>query len=206
MEIVRDARQILLEQPPPGLWAQVQEELTAETEPEAGPGRAVHRPTQRRGARSRRGRRVRNLSALAAAAIVGLVGGVVITNVVNVDEPPKPPPAVAAASLTSPDEPSDARGTAEIVDVAGQRTLELDATGVEAATGYFKVWLLNSGGTQTYSLGVLPADWQGRFAVPGGLSLSRYPVVDVSVEEFDSDPTHSAVSVLRGALRGAAIS
>ena len=32
------------------------------------------------------------------------------------------------------------------------------------------------------------------------LDLGRFPIVDVSVEPLDGDPTHSGVSVVRGVL------
>ena len=36
--------------------------------------------------------------------------------------------------------------------------------------------------------------------VPSGVDLTEYPVVDVSVEPLDGDPSHSGVSVVRGRL------
>lgn len=37
-------------------------------------------------------------------------------------------------------------------------------------------------------------------ALPAALDLARFPLVDVSVEPLDGDPTHSGVSVARGEL------
>ena len=37
-------------------------------------------------------------------------------------------------------------------------------------------------------------------ALPEGLDLAEYPIVDVSLEPLDGDPTHSGVSVARGEL------
>jgi anti-sigma-K factor RskA len=36
--------------------------------------------------------------------------------------------------------------------------------------------------------------------LPADLDLGRFPLVDVSVEPLDGDPTHSGVSVARGEL------
>jgi hypothetical protein len=36
--------------------------------------------------------------------------------------------------------------------------------------------------------------------LPDGLDLAEYPLLDVSVEPLDGDPTHSGVSVARGDL------
>ena len=36
--------------------------------------------------------------------------------------------------------------------------------------------------------------------LPAGISLADYPVVDISAEPYDGDPTHSTDSVVRGTL------
>ena len=38
------------------------------------------------------------------------------------------------------------------------------------------------------------------FELPADLDLGEFPIVDVSVEPLDGDPTHSGVSVARGEL------
>ena len=48
-------------------------------------------------------------------------------------------------------------------------------------------------------LGVLRPGTQ-TFELPAGLDLGEYPIVDVSVEPLDGDPTHSGISVARGEL------
>lgn len=45
-----------------------------------------------------------------------------------------------------------------------------------------------------------PSRPDGRYAVPSGVDAGRFPVVDVSLEPPDGDPTHSGTSVLRGTL------
>ena len=40
----------------------------------------------------------------------------------------------------------------------------------------------------------------GTFALPAGLDLSEYPIVDVSDEPVDGNPAHSSVSIVRGTL------
>ena len=49
------------------------------------------------------------------------------------------------------------------------------------------------------SLGILAGD-SGIFAVPRGLDLADYPVVDVSFEPLDGQPAHSGESIARGIL------
>jgi hypothetical protein len=41
----------------------------------------------------------------------------------------------------------------------------------------------------------------GTFAVPAGLDLDRFRLVDVSDEPRDGNPAHSGDSIVRGALR-----
>ena len=48
------------------------------------------------------------------------------------------------------------------------------------------------------SLGSVRAD--GIDAIPAGLRIAAYPVVDVSAEPFDGDPGDSGASLLRGVL------
>jgi hypothetical protein len=38
------------------------------------------------------------------------------------------------------------------------------------------------------------------FPLPAGMDMQAFPVVDISVEQFDGDVTHSADSVVRGTL------
>jgi len=52
--------------------------------------------------------------------------------------------------------------------------------------------------TRLVSLGPVRAD--GTYDLPPGLDPAQFPVVDVSVEPLDGDPTHSGDSVLRGEL------
>jgi hypothetical protein len=44
-----------------------------------------------------------------------------------------------------------------------------------------------------------PAPGEDEFAVPNGVDLSQYPIVDISVEQ-PGDPKHSGNSVLRGTI------
>ena len=57
---------------------------------------------------------------------------------------------------------------------------------------------LVSSTTTLVSLGPLRPD--GIYDIPPGVDPSRFPIVDVSVEPVDGDPTHSGDSVLRGEL------
>ena len=71
----------------------------------------------------------------------------------------------------------------------------------EASQGGFReVWLLTPDVKGLVSVGTL-AGPSGRFALPAGLDLAEFSVVDVSEEQFDGNPAHSGNSIVRGALR-----
>ncbi len=46
------------------------------------------------------------------------------------------------------------------------------------------------------------ADTAAALTLPPTLDLRRFHVVDISLEQYDGEQTHSTVSVLRGTLTG----
>ena len=89
-------------------------------------------------------------------------------------------------------------GRAELLDRGGSYQVRLETTGLDPADGYLELWLLDPSATRLVSLGPLRDD--GLYDLPSGVDPSEFPVVDVSVEPVDGDPTHSGQSVLRGQL------
>ena len=77
--------------------------------------------------------------------------------------------------------------------------LRVQTDGLDAADGYLEVWMIDPSVTELVSLGPLRAD--GVYAIPAGVDPARFPIVDVSIEPVDGDPTHSGDSVLRGQLQ-----
>lgn len=129
-----------------------------------------------------------------AAATVLLAGGVFWS--VQQNQPPVTP--LAQAELTPVDQHS-ATGSARVVEAKdGRRTLEVRVDKVEAR-GYQEVWLIAPDLSRLVSLGVMDSD-SGSFAVPAGLDLGQFPIVDVSDEPVDGNPAHSSVSIVRGTL------
>ena len=132
---------------------------------------------------------------LAAAAAVALLGAGVFWSVQQ-NQPAVTP--LAQAELAPVDQHS-ATGSARIVEAKdGQRTLEVRVDKVEAR-GYQEVWLIAPDLSRLVSLGVMPSE-AGSFAVPAGLDLGEFPIVDVSDEPVDGNPAHSSVSIVRGTL------
>ena len=105
---------------------------------------------------------------------------------------------LAQAELT-PLAQHSATGSAKVVEAAdGSRTLEVKLSKDEAQ-GYQEVWLIAPDLSRLVSLGVMNSD-SGTFAVPAGLELADFPIVDVSDEPVDGNPAHSSVSIVRGTL------
>ena len=87
---------------------------------------------------------------------------------------------------------------ADLVDEDGVLQLDLSTSDLPAADGYYEVWLIDTNVDGMVSLG--PARPDGRYAVPADVDPGQFPIVDVSIEPPDGNPTHSGVSVLRGSL------
>lgn len=142
---------------------------------------------------------------LVAASVAGIVGGAVLTTggVALTDSDPEPTPIAAPAVVSSaslaplPQHQGD--GAAEIVETDAGTELIVDVSDLSSGKGFYEVWLIDPDTFQMIGLGAL-TDTSGRFPIPDGLDLSRYTVVDVSLEPLDGDPVHSTDSVVRGEL------
>lgn len=95
---------------------------------------------------------------------------------------------------------SGSRGTAEVVEQGDRNDLSVQADRLPLRQGYYEVWLLDPASGKMVSMGNLGDDGTGDFPMPPGLDLRRYHVVDLSAEQYDGNPAHSADSVLRGDL------
>lgn len=182
----QDLGEMSWETPPDGLW----DRIAAEAGVEAG-GAAV--PLARvRARRAGRARRPRLLVAAAAAVVViAAVAGTVLATSGNDD-----PSLVASTSL----EPLGAAGagTAELVDDDGDLRLRVETADIDPGDGFLEVWVIDPEVSKLVSLGPLRPD--GVYDLPAGLEPEQFPIVDVSLEPIDGDPTHSGDSLLRGQL------
>lgn len=159
---------------------------------------------RQRSAPPRRGPGRAMMLALAASFLVlGLVAGVAGTLLLRPVEPTAPAPertAIAATRLDPLPTAPSASGQAQVVQVADGRRLDIDVARLGAAEGFYQVWLIDPTVKKMVPVGVLRGD-HGEFALPSGVKLQDYPIVDVSVEPLDGNPTHSGKSVLRGTIR-----
>jgi anti-sigma-K factor RskA len=106
---------------------------------------------------------------------------------------------VVATATLGPLADPEATGTASIAGAGGERELTVNLDSASEHDGFLEVWLLSPDASGLVSLGVLRGD-TATFPVPDGLDLGEFPVVDISVEPFDGDPSHSGDSVVRGTL------
>jgi hypothetical protein len=142
-----------------------------------------------------RRRRSRLLIAAAAAVLVGAgIGGGAVALSRSGDDG-----AVVASTRLAPLGDADASGEASVVDRDGGQVLEVRLDAPAPVGGYYEVWLIDQGIRGMLPVGVVHA---GRtdLPLPDGLDLGEFPLVDVSVEPLDGDPTHSGDSVARGQL------
>ncbi len=138
---------------------------------------------------------------LAAAGVGGIVVGGLATAAL-VTSPSQPAATVQASTALDPLPEWDASGTAELtVDKSGQQVLvvsvETDPGAVQ--DGYEEVWLIDREVQGMVSLGPLEGG-TGSFVIPEGVDVGTFPIVDVSLEPADGEPTHSGNSIVRGTL------
>jgi anti-sigma-K factor RskA len=129
-----------------------------------------------------------------AAALTGVLGTLGVVAVVSDSSPS----VVARASL-APLPDHSGSGTATVVGAGAGRALDIDVSGLGPVNGFYEVWLLDADGKKLVSLGLLRGT-HGRFALPPGVNIATYPLVDVSIEPADGNPAHSGNSVVRGRL------
>ena len=108
---------------------------------------------------------------------------------------------VASTTLDGLPAAPSAGGKAEVVQTGNGRRLEVDVSRLGSATGFYEVWLIDRDVKRMVPVGILRGG-AGEFDLPDGVDLKDYPLVDISVEPLDGNPTHSGTSVLRGTLPG----
>jgi hypothetical protein len=196
----------VLRQPGPRVWAgiadalELDEALRADPLGAEAPALRAVEDVQRaapRPAVAARPRRRLLVVALAAAAAVLLVGGAGVGLLVA---QPKPR-TLATATLDAFPQWPGARGTAVLERLPdGREVVAVTTTVQPQADTDHEVWLMTAGAKRLVSLGLLHGT-SGTFAVPAGIDLGRYRLVDVSDEPRDGNPAHSGDSIVRGALR-----
>jgi hypothetical protein len=134
-----------------------------------------------------------------AAVAAAVLGAAIALGAVSLAH--RPAGTQVAATRLQPLESSGASGTAVVVEHA-DHSLELAVTlrGPGPASGYYEAWLADAGLGRMVAVGALH-EGTTTLPLPAGLTVRRYPVVDVSVQQLNGNPAHSDHSVARGLLR-----
>lgn len=212
-----------LQAPPPELWDRIAADIDADGGTDIDRDRDRDRDTVRHSDRhsdidpgSRTSvielqPRRRRWFVPAAAAVAGLVIGATAVGLGGpllspgqqpVDPPTTPPPVALGDAQLEPVASSDLTGQAELVRHAdGSMELILDVSSTpDPSDGYLEVWLRDQDATRLISLGTVTSTTTS-VMVPEGIDLAQYPVLDVSHEHFDGDPSHSGDTLAAGPLR-----
>ncbi len=173
--------------PPPQVWNNILAELEVEV--------ASQEATARRKSRGWHS----SARILSIAAVTLLMVGVAVA-LVSSRTGDSSITEVAAAMMT--DEglqvPTTATADARFVCEDDECFVELDMTALpDTGPDELELWVINGDVTDMYSLGTItqPID---RFPIPHGVTADEFPIIDISVEPLDGDPTHSGQSMLRG--------
>lgn len=201
----------LFDDPPVDLWAAIEREALGSPELAASPTLIEPEPTVvtpferpspptpiRRTATPDISRDRNRFMAVAAAVVVAILGaGLFAALTANSGA------VVAEAAIVADELPVQGAdpGVARIVERDGEFRLELDLDPEQLETlgdGFVEVWLIDTDVVGMHSLGIV--EGQTSFPLPDGLDPEDFPVVDLSIEPIDGDPTHSGASILRGVL------
>ena len=180
---ITDEDQLL--SPPDAVWENIVTELDSTSSSRGDHGGA------------RGGTRGARMGWFALAAAVGVLVGSLGTIVVS--DQRNPAPTVAQAEL-EPLADQDVRGVAQVRQTANGPVLLVDLPGLADPSGYYEVWMLSPEADSMISVGIMGNGGINEFPLPAGMDMMAFPVVDVSLEEFDGDVTHSGNSVVRGQL------
>ncbi len=186
--------------PPAFVWENIESALNADSPAHAGSAINSTNPANPTDPAATVTVRRKSRSMFALAASVGvLIGGLGTYFAVSTDDSSARATVVAQASLDPIRDVKDP-ASASVQQIDGREVLNVQASGLPATDGFYEVWLLAPDATSMISVGMLDASEGGQFPLPAGIDLEAFPIVDISLEHFDGDSTHSADSILRGTL------
>jgi len=156
-------------------------------EPAETPER-LDRPTPSR-------RRVLSLALAAGLALLAGIGGTLAWQQFTSNDT-----VISSAPLEPLPAWSGAAGVATLEeDAAGNKILVITMETPRPVDGIQQVWLADSTATKMTPIGPLSQPGQ-RFVLPEDLDVSRFPLIDISVQQPGGDPAHSGNSIVRGTL------
>ncbi len=156
-------------------------------EPAETPER-LDRPTPSR-------RRVLSLALAAGLALLAGIGGTLAWQQFTSNDT-----VISSAPLEPLPAWSGAAGVATLEeDAAGNKILVITMETPRPVDGIQQVWLADSTATKMTPIGPLSQPGQ-RFVLPEDLDVSRFPLIDISVQQPGGNPAHSGNSIVRGTL------
>ncbi|WP_062517033.1 anti-sigma factor domain-containing protein [Demequina gelatinilytica] len=183
---------------PDALWSAIEAEVAAGDD--AAPARTVPLTSARGVRRRREPDHMFRPWVVGAAAAAGVAIGAFGVSLLARDGAPSEV-LVAQASLADLATEAPA-GTARVEQRDdGSEVLVVDTTYVATQAGSLEVWLIDPEVVGMVSVGFLTGD-HGEFEIPPGYDVASFPIVDISIEPADGDPTHSGDSITRGVLEG----
>jgi hypothetical protein len=162
---------------------------------------AVRSRKDLRGGGGRRGDR-RLLLAVAASLVVGAACGVLGSSLLDRNDPAATQATQVLAQVDLKNlKDTAATGHALVVKTPTGPHIRVDTSKLAPEQGaFYEVWLIDKDVKKMVGIGILHPG-EDEFAVPNGVDLSQYPIVDISVQQ-PGDPKHSGDSVLRGTIAG----
>jgi anti-sigma-K factor RskA len=183
-----DDRDRALEAPPPEVWDAIEAALVAPTPIEPP---TPLRPDERAGPRPRPYQWV---VSIAAVALLVVLGGWLLSGRSDTTDT-----IVGRTDLQALDDTGAVVGDAELVDADGELRLQIQTEPLSPGDdGYLEVWVIDPDITELISLGPVRPD--GTYDLPPGIDPERFPIVDISREPLNGDPTHSGDSLVQGQL------
>jgi hypothetical protein len=180
-----------LEAPPPDVWEGIQAAL-ADVDAVAG-AEAPEASADVVELAARSPRTYVWLVGVAAVLLLLVLGGWLLTAEADDD-------VIGRTDLQALDETGAVVGDARLIDDDGELRLQIDTEPIEPGEdGYLEVWVIDPDITELVSLGPVRPD--GSYDLPPGIDPEQFPIVDISREPLNGDPTHSGDSVVQGQLQ-----
>ena len=147
------------------------------------------------------GRRARRRSGWPMRIAAGFIGLIVGAAAVFTWQAVSPRTEQVAFTTLNPLPDRQGSGTATLDRTrGGNDVLRVDVSSLQPDNdGFFEVWLLAPDAKKMVTLGNMRGD-RTTFNVPAGLDVAAYPIVDISAEPLDGNPSHSGDSIVRGKL------
>jgi hypothetical protein len=179
--------------PPDSVWEAVVAELALT------PEKPVASVTSIEVARNRR--RVPSWLVATAAGVGILLGSAVTAGLILGQSEDALNSVVVARVNLEPVAGSGLQGTAAVEASGDSSTLRVSVRDLPTVSdGYYEVWMATADAGKMVALGTLNPGSDATFSLPEGMKMADFPLVDVSLERFDGNAGHSAVSVVRGQL------